>query len=661
MMEIHNSETLQRWLLESGHLAPLWDRPRFVFDAEEFNGELAGVREQYPQFTDEEAEARAALRLIGKEEGRGRGGARTVAAGNGPAARGWNRRERLLLALLILAALIALLLAVPRAHAQSRAAGFERRDAVPEAAFERYRFYNSLLAARPAAAGYPAGLFGLARGPYRAGLFGLARGPYRAGLFGLARGPYRAGLFGLARGPYRADQYLQGGQPGGIIIQLANSGTVLATTPAGLLQFNCAGGMSCSFAAGSGGSPPTFTLTSTGGGGGSGCIPPGSTANALLFDAGSGACSDVAKFTWNSGANTLAGLTGATLDLSALSLVKFRVGAGLTTSANGDCGYDSTAGRWHCWQGGADRLMIAATNAGASGQPCLSNADGSCTFGDPVVSGPDARGAAQSRNPVAGLAGLDYGTGCSGGPCVQEAKVDASGNQYVNVANTVPVSGTFWQTTQPVSLASLPALAAGANDIGSVDQHGSWNVGISGTLPGFASTPTVNSAQSGAWTVTQSGTWTVQQGGAPWSVTQSSGPWTVNQTQIAGTNLVADPCQTAAKTSLPINQATASLTTIISGVSGKHTYICSIFLISAAAQNINLVAGTGTNCGTAVHVGFFGGTSAATGPNLAANTGFTLGNGRGSVAGGNDTAADNICYAASGAGQVSGVLTYVQQ
>ena len=38
----------------------------------------------------------------------------------------------------------------------------------------------------------------------------------------------------------------------------------------------------------------------------------------------------------------------------------------------------------------------------------------------------------------------------------------------VNVAGTVPVSGTFWQTTQPVSLASLPVLPAGTNAIGSV-------------------------------------------------------------------------------------------------------------------------------------------------------------------------------------------------
>ena len=38
----------------------------------------------------------------------------------------------------------------------------------------------------------------------------------------------------------------------------------------------------------------------------------------------------------------------------------------------------------------------------------------------------------------------------------------------VDVNGTVPVSGTFWQATQPVSIATLPALAAGTNNIGVV-------------------------------------------------------------------------------------------------------------------------------------------------------------------------------------------------
>jgi hypothetical protein len=45
----------------------------------------------------------------------------------------------------------------------------------------------------------------------------------------------------------------------------------------------------------------------------------------------------------------------------------------------------------------------------------------------------------------------------------------------VSVSNfpaTQPVSGTFWQATQPVSLSSLPSLAAGANSIGAINNTG---------------------------------------------------------------------------------------------------------------------------------------------------------------------------------------------
>lgn len=52
--------------------------------------------------------------------------------------------------------------------------------------------------------------------------------------------------------------------------------------------------------------------------------------------------------------------------------------------------------------------------------------------------------------------------------------------------SSLAVTGTFWQTTQPVSLASLPSLATGSNAIGSITntsfastQSGTWNVGLS--------------------------------------------------------------------------------------------------------------------------------------------------------------------------------------
>jgi hypothetical protein len=65
-----------------------------------------------------------------------------------------------------------------------------------------------------------------------------------------------------------------------------------------------------------------------------------------------------------------------------------------------------------------------------------------------------------------------------------------SGEWLVGITNSsIAVTGTFWQATQPVSLASLPSLPAGNNPIGSITNT---SFGISGTLPAFASTPTFN-------------------------------------------------------------------------------------------------------------------------------------------------------------------------
>jgi hypothetical protein len=137
----------------------------------------------------------------------------------------------------------------------------------------------------------------------------------------------------------------------------------------------------------------------------------------------------------------------------------------------------------------------------------------------------------------------------------------------------------------------------------------------------------------------------------------------INTSQIAGTALVADPCQTAAKNYLPLSEATSSTTQIIAGTSGKHTYFCSIFMVPSAAMNVNLLSGTGTNCGT-INGSVLGTNSssgaAANGPNLAANGGFVLGSGYSAIARDNTTA-DSICYTSSSSSQLSGVLTYVQQ
>jgi hypothetical protein len=126
-----------------------------------------------------------------------------------------------------------------------------------------------------------------------------------------------------------------------------------------------------------------------------------------------------------------------------------------------------------------------------------------------------------------------------------------------------------------------------------------------------------------------------------------------------GTALVADPCQANAKSYVSINQtANAQLVT---GTASKKIYPCSIHIVTATAQNIALVEGTGTTCGTGTAgVTGFGGATAATGWNFAANGGIAYGDGSFTL-GAEGTAADNLCLFQSGTGQVSGGLSYVVQ
>ncbi len=118
---------------------------------------------------------------------------------------------------------------------------------------------------------------------------------------------------------------------------------------------------------------------------------------------------------------------------------------------------------------------------------------------------------------------------------------------------------------------------------------------------------------------------------------------------------IADPCAGAAKILVPISQTTG--TQIITGTASMRTYVCAVTVMSATAQNIALVSGTGTVCATSLGA-MIGGTTAATGWNFAANGGIALGDGRGTVAK-SDTDADNICILMSSTGQLSGVISYV--
>jgi hypothetical protein len=105
-----------------------------------------------------------------------------------------------------------------------------------------------------------------------------------------------------------------------------------------------------------------------------------------------------------------------------------------------------------------------------------------------------------------------------------------------------------------------------------------------------------------------------------------------------------------------INVSTATTTLLVTGVSGRHVRICSMNLVTAAANNVALLSGTGATCGTGT-TGMSGGATASTGWNLAANSGITQGSGLGAINQTNATG-DSVCIATSAATQLSGRISY---
>lgn len=198
--------------------------------------------------------------------------------------------------------------------------------------------------------------------------------------------------------------------------------------------------------------------------------------------------------------------------------------------------------------------------------------------------------------------------------------------QGVSGGQALPVSGTFWQATQPVS--GTVTANAGTGNFNAV------GVGTAGTPSGG-----VLSVQGVASGVAQpvSGTVTANQGGAPWSVTQS-GAFSTNQTLgAAGFVKLTDGTNTAgvtsglallvdgsgvtqpvsgsvtatisgspnvrpggASTSALLNTAATSLNTCTLLLAGAH-YVASVWPVSpnAGASNAEIQLyndNTGSNC-----------------------------------------------------------------
>lgn len=120
---------------------------------------------------------------------------------------------------------------------------------------------------------------------------------------------------------------------------------------------------------------------------------------------------------------------------------------------------------------------------------------------------------------------------------------------------------------------------------------------------------------------------------------------------------VQDACAQGTGSSGNINLTASGQ--LITGVAGKQTYFCGLNIITATAQNIALVEGTGSVCATNI-AGMAGGTTAATGWNFAANGGLVNGGG-GYWVYKTATTGDNVCLLLSSTGQTSGSYRIVQQ
>lgn len=105
-----------------------------------------------------------------------------------------------------------------------------------------------------------------------------------------------------------------------------------------------------------------------------------------------------------------------------------------------------------------------------------------------------------------------------------------------------------------------------------------------------------------------------------------------------------------------INISTATTTLLVTGVSGRQVRITTLHMITALANNVAFIEGTGATCGTGT-AGMAGGTTAASGYNFAANSGIAL-NGGGGTAIQTVTTGDSVCVVTSAVTQLSGGLEY---
>lgn len=255
--------------------------------------------------------------------------------------------------------------------------------------------------------------------------------------------------------------------------------------------------------------------------------------------------------------------------------------------------------------------------------------------------------AGDQRVAVTSLPALPAGTNNIGDVDVLTVPTDPFGANADAASATGSISAKL-RHLSATGLAGMTSLPTGSNTIGNVNPGTAANWGIyvedAGETAGgnlmMAGTVRRDTAAASAATTGENATLNTDASGLLWTRT-------------------IDPCSSGAKTFLPINISTATTTEITPSLAGASTnyYVCSLVLVTAAANNVALVDDDSDGCGS-VTSGMAGGTSAASGFNLAANSGMTFGNGTGAVFKTNGTNRV-VCLVTSAATQLSGTMAVV--
>lgn len=260
------------------------------------------------------------------------------------------------------------------------------------------------------------------------------------------------------------------------------------------------------------------------------------------------------------------------------------------------------------------------------------------------VAGPAADGTAVSGNPVR-VAGKD------GSGNTQDIATDTSGELQVDVLTLPSVTiGTF-PDNEPVNVAQMNGVAItmgnGASGTGvqrvTIASDSTGQVAVA-SLPNEGQQTAANSISVTPDTDNDA---IAPDGGSPGELVEIGGRGSGATAGLVRNIPIGD-------TWAPVDIVTATTTLVITGVSGRHVYITSINLMSAGANNVAIVSGTGATCATST-AGMAGGTTAAEGWNFAANGGLTHGSGVGAVMR-TETTGDSVCIITSAANQLSGTI-----